>query len=146
MIAATLGFVFSSNFEQVLLIHKNRPAWQAGRVNGLGGKVETGETPVECISREVQEETGLLIPVQEWHSVGEVFWTEWEVTVWAAQYVGSTSDNLVPTDEPLQWYPVAELPTTVMSNLRWLIPLAHDVLTNDSHLQVVARYEPKLTT
>lgn len=32
-----------------------------GKWNGLGGKFEAGETPEECVRREVQEEAGLVI-------------------------------------------------------------------------------------
>jgi len=32
-----------------------------GKWNGLGGKMETGETPEECVVREVREESGLRI-------------------------------------------------------------------------------------
>ncbi len=45
--------------EKLLFIKKARPAWQAGRWNMPGGKVEPGETPEKAIRREVQEETGL---------------------------------------------------------------------------------------
>ena len=54
MSAYTLGFVFDSSQEKVLLVHKQRPAWQAGKVNGIGGKVELGETPHTGIVRECQ--------------------------------------------------------------------------------------------
>ena len=33
----------------------------AGKWNGLGGKFEAGETPEECVCREVLEESGLRI-------------------------------------------------------------------------------------
>lgn len=140
MIKATLGFLFSSDWQHVLLIQKNRPAWQQGKINGLGGKCEGTETPAQCVSREVQEESGLLIPVEEWKKVGDVFWAEWEVSVLAAQYSGQISDPLTQTDEPVAWYSVANLPLEVMSNLRWLIPLSQDVLTNSSSLSTVAKY------
>ncbi len=40
----------------------NRPGdIHAGKWNGLGGKFEPGETPEECIIREVEEESGLVI-------------------------------------------------------------------------------------
>ncbi len=32
-----------------------------GRWNGLGGKMEEGESPEECVAREVKEESGLKI-------------------------------------------------------------------------------------
>ncbi len=32
-----------------------------GKWNGLGGKLEAGETPEECVTREVREESGLTI-------------------------------------------------------------------------------------
>ena len=33
----------------------------AGKWNGLGGKFEPGESPEECVTREVREESGLVI-------------------------------------------------------------------------------------
>jgi 8-oxo-dGTP pyrophosphatase MutT (NUDIX family) len=42
----------------VLLILKDRPAWQAGKYNLPGGKIEPGETPVQAAHRELFEETG----------------------------------------------------------------------------------------
>lgn len=140
MITATLGFLFSADWSHVLLIHKNRPAWQQGKINGLGGKCEGGETPSECISREVAEESGLFIPPPQWQEVGHLTWTEWYVTVLAARHLGSIKDPLTQTDEQVAWYPVGKLPNTVMTNLKWLIPLAIDALTNDSQLTVKAKY------
>lgn len=32
-----------------------------GKYNGLGGKAEAGESPIECVKREVFEESGLII-------------------------------------------------------------------------------------
>ncbi len=34
---------------------------QAGKYNGLGGKLEPGESPEECLRREVREESGLVV-------------------------------------------------------------------------------------
>lgn len=34
---------------------------QAGKYNGLGGKLEPGESPEECLRREVLEESGLVV-------------------------------------------------------------------------------------
>lgn len=130
-ITATLGFLFTQDFAQVLLIHKKHPEWQAGKINGIGGKCEHGEGDEECISREVREETNLVVHTSQWKTVTALEWDVWQVTVFAAIYSGSTGDALSLTDEKVEWFPVAQLPKNVMSNLRWLIPLAVDQLTNE---------------
>ena len=45
------------------LVHRNKKAndIHEGKWNGLGGKFEAGETPEECVIREVFEESGLSI-------------------------------------------------------------------------------------
>lgn len=60
----TAAFLFWR--DQVLLVQKNRPEWQAGLWNAIGGKVEDGETLEQANVREFGEETGLLLPGVEW--------------------------------------------------------------------------------
>lgn len=50
---ATLLFVIRNG--QILLIHKKR-GLGAGKINGPGGRVEPGESAMECAVREVREE------------------------------------------------------------------------------------------
>lgn len=47
------GFLFHD--DNVLLVRKNRPDWQAGLLNGVGGKCEGHETPHFSMVREFQE-------------------------------------------------------------------------------------------
>lgn len=62
-----LGFAFDREMERVLLIEKTKPAWQAGKLNGIGGKVESYDSSYEdAICREFQEEAGLFIHPEEW--------------------------------------------------------------------------------
>jgi 8-oxo-dGTP diphosphatase len=58
---ATLCYVRSGG--KTLMIHriKKQNDMHAGKWNGLGGKLEPGETPEECVIREVHEESGLTI-------------------------------------------------------------------------------------
>ena len=48
---------------KTLMIHriKKENDMHQGKWNGLGGKLEPGETPEECVIREVREESGLTI-------------------------------------------------------------------------------------
>lgn len=55
------GFLFSPGYDKVVLIRKLRPEWQEGKLNGVGGHIEPGETPDEAIERGFEEETGLII-------------------------------------------------------------------------------------
>lgn len=57
--------------DRVLLIDKKRGVGE-GNVNGPGGKLEPGETPYECVVREVREEVG--VRVNPW-KVGELEFT-----------------------------------------------------------------------
>lgn len=49
----------SYNKDAVLLVRKDRPAWQCGYFNLCGGKIEEGELPQCTALRELREESGL---------------------------------------------------------------------------------------
>lgn len=51
---------FIKRSEEVLLLNREKPGWM-GCWNGVGGRFEEGETPRECILREVFEETGIRL-------------------------------------------------------------------------------------
>ena len=57
---ATLCYVRHQG--KTLMLHpiKKENDMHAGKWNGLGGKMEAGETPEECAIREVREESGLI--------------------------------------------------------------------------------------
>lgn len=56
-----LGFLIDNNKENVILIRKTKPTWQAGALNGVGGKIEDNEYPKDAMVREFFEETGASI-------------------------------------------------------------------------------------
>lgn len=58
MLAYTICFIKRKN--DILLLNREAPAWM-GVWNGVGGKLEPGETPRESILREVKEETGIQL-------------------------------------------------------------------------------------
>jgi 8-oxo-dGTP diphosphatase len=56
---ATLCYIRAN--KQTLMIHRNKDPndMHKGKWNGLGGKLHAGETPEECVIREVKEESGI---------------------------------------------------------------------------------------
>lgn len=122
------GFLFDHGHRRVALIQKARPAWQRGRLNGIGGKVEMGETPLQAMVREFHEEAG---------DGDGIAWTERVVLHgpdWTVHFFSATShvDHLFSLrgqeDEPIRVVQTAagHLPEEVLPNLRWLIPLCMD--------------------
>jgi 8-oxo-dGTP diphosphatase len=143
-----VGFVFCG--DEVLLIRKARPTWQAGRLNGVGGHIEAGETPEQAMVREFEEETGWRIEGWE-HFVtltGDdsdadrqaAGGTKFGVWFFSTQVVPEQipAVNIV-TDEPTAWFKVTALPDEVLPNLRWLVPLAYHAHRYDWPLLVTER-------
>jgi len=66
---ATLCYVKQNG--HTLMIHrvKKENDMHAGKWNGLGGKLNAGETPEECVVREVREESGLVIRNPRLHGI-----------------------------------------------------------------------------
>ncbi len=129
MIRYVLGFLFSEDREKVVLIWKNRPAWQAGLFNGVGGKVEEKEGWRAAMAREWREEVeGLMIPGSEWSHVVTILDDQdrYELRVFRAfhhhaAFVRSRTDELVQKTE------VVDLPNEdTVPNVQWLVPMCLD--------------------
>ena len=54
----TLAFIKSGS--KILMINREKSPWK-GAWNGVGGKIQEGETPRSCIKREILEETSFDI-------------------------------------------------------------------------------------
>ncbi len=69
MIMATLCYV--KDGKRTLMLHriKRENDIHEGKWNGLGGKFELGETPEQCVIREIREESGLTITKPELRGV-----------------------------------------------------------------------------
>lgn len=113
-----LGFVVDPTGERVLLMEKRRPSWQAGRLNGIGGKVEGEESGVEAMVRECQEETGLELPVSTWSELGVIAFEGGQVHVFVA--TGDVDAARALTDEPMR-------PVKLEDAINGLFPLVDSV-------------------
>jgi len=123
------GFLFSRDRTRVLLIRKRRPAWQAGRLNGVGGKIEPGEAPADAMRREFREEANLDIP--DWQEVLTLTGGDdaGSGIAWRGHFFRAFGDidaARALTDEPLERHDVHALPRDTIPNLHWMIPLMLD--------------------
>lgn len=123
-----VGFLFSIDRRQVVLIQKKRPSWQAGRYNGPGGRIEAGETAHEAMRREFAEETG--VSVRNWHRFcslsGKGRIDAKPTVIYFFRAFGGVGCVASLTDERVEAYHVDALPN-VLPNLTWLIPMALSV-------------------
>lgn len=142
-----VGFAFSSNCERVVLIQKNRPKWQAGKLNGVGGHIEVGEESFEAMVREYREETGIHSSTLDWSAFAYLRGADFDLQCYAA-FNDSLLDVETRTDEVVSTFPVTPLllssaPLNVIGlipNLTWLIPLAIDCHRETQYLFVEAKY------
>ena len=98
---------------RTLMLHrvKKKDDVHEGKWNGLGGKLEPGESPEDCVVREVLEESGLRIrrPVLKGVLTFPDFarGEDWYVFVYtASQFSGRLIDS---TEGELGWIPDREL-------------------------------------
>lgn len=120
-----LGFCFSPDGRAVVLIKKQKPAWQAGRFNGVGGKVEHGESYRAAMAREFAEETGVYISAKDWDEFAVLKGPNWVVycyRIWSPKAFDARTQE---AEEVFLW-PSRALPPSALSNLDWLIPYALD--------------------
>ena len=119
----TVGFLFNKTRTHVLLIHKTKPAWQVGKINGVGGKVEPGETSIQCIEREVKEETNIDTDRSHWVFVGTISGGDAIIEVYGYIYDGVLFEAYTFEKEKIEWFQINLLPENIIPNLSWLIPL-----------------------
>ncbi len=113
MILATLCYVKDVKNKKVLMLHriKKRNDVHEGKWNGLGGKFEKGESPEDCVIREVKEESGLTIKSPELK--GFIAFpdfdgrNDWHVFVFVVdKFSGTMIDS---AEGKLEWIPFGEL-------------------------------------
>jgi 8-oxo-dGTP pyrophosphatase MutT (NUDIX family) len=129
-----VGFVYSLDGTMVALQLKGHPPAQAGWFNGAGGEIDAahGEHPAAAMAREFVEETGTQLRGGPWErfldvSVGDgismhtvlMFHRVFVPGEELARVVDSASDKA----EPLRLCEVSRLPSHVLPDLKWIVPL-----------------------
>lgn len=129
--------------QQTNLIYVFNPQWQVllcakkksnsgfeislGKRNGAGGKLEEGETMLQAAKRELEEETGIVIPEEafELRGINKLYYENkpernQEVHVFVIQnYTGEykETEELFP-----QWFPIDAIPYEKMwaDDIHWM--------------------------
>lgn len=126
-----LGFLFANDLSNVLLIRKLRPNWQAGKLNGVGGKIEsTDKTTEEAMTREFEEETGLIVLPERWQHFAVMRGPDFALHAYrafshnleGAQSMTDEKVEIVPIDP--NGHPCHDF--NYVPNVHWLLPLALD--------------------
>ena len=129
MTEMVLGFYFERFQDEwlVWLIRKNRPTWQRGKLNGIGGHVEPDESPLRAMRREFREEAGL--DIDNWVHAITLNGPGWRVHIFRVFHWGyGPAHPSTQTDETVSFYQTgAMFPRTLaIPNLEWIVPLLLD--------------------
>lgn len=118
------GFMFFDGID-VALVRKSKPAWQAGKLNGVGGKVEEGETAIEAMVREFKEETVVLSDVGDWQHFATLHTKGNRIHFFRSDAEKLWDFKSLP-EEPVNWYAIDDVVhhQQTIPNLGWLIPMA----------------------
>lgn len=138
MIEYCVGLLFDDDMEIVVTIEKTRgPAIVVGKLNGVGGKVEFGESPLQAMMREFEEEAGVLI--EDWHEFCVMPTAGRDVAIVHFFYAtdsAAVSQCYTKTDEEIKVLSVnrVKLSGNLMTNLQWMIPWLCDDGVRRHHL------------
>lgn len=123
MIEYVAGLLFSDQGDRVALIRKNRPEWQNGLLNGVGGKIEANESPIQAMNREFMEEAGSKVNWSFAFCLGNSFY---RVHFYTAKSSAALENLKSQTDEEISIFSTLQLPENLIPNLKWIIPLILD--------------------
>lgn len=120
--------MFDESRGLVVLVEKNRPAWQAGLLNGVGGKIEPGESAYAAMVREFREEAAVRTAESEWINFATLIGPDFTVFMMRA-FTDHMFSARTMESERIARYPVTVLKSgayPTVRNLPFLLPLALD--------------------
>jgi 8-oxo-dGTP pyrophosphatase MutT (NUDIX family) len=114
--------------DEVLLVMKDRPAWQKGFLNLVGGKIEEAETPEQAVLRELKEESGYEPSNKSYiEEVGLIEGDDELINCFCIPVSGFVSDPKPRAGETevVRWYPwdLVKGDKRLIPSLRIIMPL-----------------------
>jgi len=148
MITYVVGFAFSEDKKQVVMIQKEHPSWQKGKLNGIGGKAdqwveETAttrrhiETPYQAMVREFEEETGARF--EAWENYAVCRDVKKDITMYCYRtFTERIAECKSMTEEKLKiCHPPSVImlgPPDTLSNIPFLLAMAMDRNIHDAQI------------
>ncbi len=137
----TLCYIIKDQKVLMLFRNKKENDLNEGKWVGPGGKTEPGETPEECMKREVFEETGLVVTKYRLHGIIKFISDKWEdenMYLFSATEFTGTLREECPEGE-LEWIPVERVPDLPMwsGDIYFLKPL----LSGEETINLTLRYK-----
>ena len=109
---------YIENDGKYLMLHRNKKKndENGGKWIGIGGKFEFGETPFDCVKREVLEETGLTLTSPMYRGivtfVSNIYGTEYMHLFTCTEYTGEVKE--ICDEGELKWVDASSLSTLPM--------------------------------
>ncbi len=107
--------------DDMLFILKGRDDMNTGKYLGVGGHMEIGESPVDCILREIEEETGIVSSELKDLKMRSVItfinpkYGDEYIHLFEAEYIGSEDPALRTCDEgEFKWVNIRDIPSLPM--------------------------------
>lgn len=110
-----VGLYFDFLLSRIILIEKKQPDFQAGKLNGPGGVINTefGESSKEAMVREFEEETSIKTEEKHWLSVGRKVFGEDKISpdciIYFFAAMGRVNEAKTTTDEEIKIVEISNL-------------------------------------
>lgn len=125
-----VGFMLDEQRENAVLIRKLRPEWMNGLLNGVGGKIEKGESPSNAMAREYEEETGVVTEAFGWLPFLTIDGSSENFKIYYFIAIGDISTVQTVEEEAIEVTPINDitlLRKDIVENLTWILGLGMDV-------------------